>query len=104
MKFLKTAGLVAATLAVGAGIGFSAEGDKPKKGEHPGQGPVAMQMKRIETVLGKPLTDEQKTAIGDAFKTYQETVAKSLGLTLDEWIAKQKEFAKNNPGGRPAPK
>lgn len=104
MKLLKTAGLVAVTIAVGAGVGFSAEGDKPKKGNRPGQGPLAMQVKRVETVFGKPLTEEQKTAIETAFKTYQESVAKSLGLTMDEWIAKQKEFNKNNPGGKPAPK
>ena len=74
---------------------------------------MGQQFKRIEDVLGKPLTDEQKTAITESFKTYQESVAKTVGMTLDEWNAKQKEYranqrkggkAANKPADKPADK
>jgi hypothetical protein len=97
--------------AKGAGKAGRA-GKGAQKGKR-GGGMMQAQFKRMEGVLGKPLTEEQKTAITEAQKTYQESVAKALGMTVEEWNAKQKEFRqnqqKNNPnaGGnaqaKPAP-
>jgi hypothetical protein len=48
----------------------------------------------LEKVIGKPLTAEQKTAIADAAKTYQESVAKAVGLTPEELALQTKEYRK----------
>jgi len=118
MKQWKTvagATVLALAISVGSPMAQAAGGDKGTgkgagKGAGKGQkgqrgGMMQQQFKRIEDVLGKPLTDEQKTAITDSFKTYQESVAKTLGMTLDEWTAKQKEYREaHKPGAKPAEK
>ena len=110
MKQLKTLAAVAAlALALNAGLALAADdgnkgaetkagkgAGKGKKGPKAGAG-MQGQFKRIEDVLGKPLTEEQKTAITDAQKVMQESVAKALGLTPEEWQAKQKEYRAAHP-------
>ena len=51
-------------------------------------------------VLGKPLTAEQKTALDEANKSYGESVAKAVGMTVPELKAKIAEYRKANPGGK----
>ncbi|RYG58035.1 hypothetical protein EON80_27550 [bacterium] len=56
----------------------------------------------VEKVNGKPLTEEQKTAVAEAAKTYHESVAKALGITVKELEAKAKEFRKAQRTNKPA--
>jgi hypothetical protein len=91
-KKLLVAGALALSVAVTGSQLIAAPGDKKGKQGGKGAGPAAMQIRRIEQVLGTTLTDEQKTAVVDATKTYNEAIAKAVGLTLDDWNAKQKEF------------
>ncbi|MDQ3814215.1 MAG: hypothetical protein M3347_09730 [Armatimonadota bacterium] len=58
--------------------------------------------KMLENVLGRTLTEAEKTAIGDAVKAYHESVAKAVGLTTDELQAKIKEYraAQRAKGGK----
>jgi hypothetical protein len=80
--------------------GKAGKGQRGQKG-----GPAQMQIKRIEQVLGTTLTDDQKKAVEEATKSYNESLAKAVGLTLDEWNAKQKEFrAKQAANGANKPK
>ena len=103
MKTLKALALVAGmTMVVNAATvqaqDGAKKGNKEGKGARKGQrgGQMQAQFKRIEDVLGKPLTQEQKTAITEAQKTYQESLAKAVGMTVAEWNAKQKEFREKN--------
>ena len=46
----------------------------------------------LEKVLGKPLTAEQTTSVTDAQKAFLASVAKGVGLTSDDLVAKIKEY------------
>ena len=87
------AGALALSMAVTGNQLIAAPGDGKGKGKKGAQnGPAIMQIKRMEQVLGAPLTDDQKKAVQEATKSYNESLAKAVGLTLDEWNAKQKAF------------
>ena len=84
---------------------------KGKRAARPQGGPVMQQIKLLETALGAPLTEKQKADVGAAHKTYQESVAKAVGLTTDELqvklkAARQKTRAAKQEGkkeeGKPA--
>ncbi len=101
-KKILVAGALALSLAVTGSQLIAAPGDGKGKGQdssrHKGgkkgaqNAPAMMQIKRIEQVLGTPLTDDQKKAVQEATKAYNESLAKAVGLTLEEWNAKQKAF------------
>lgn len=89
-KFL-VAGALALSMVVTGSQLIAAPGDK--KGKRGAQnGPAMAQIKRMEQVLGAPLTDTQKEAVREATKSYNEALAKAVGLTVEEWNAKQKAF------------
>ena len=48
------------------------------------------EIKRLEIALGQPLTEEQQQAVIAAQKAYQESLAKAVGLTLEELEAKER--------------
>jgi hypothetical protein len=75
-----------------------AKGKRAGKGKRAAKGPQVIPAQQLEKILGKPLTDEQKKGIADAANAYNESVAKALGLTIDELKAKVQEYRKNNPG------
>ena len=77
------------------------KGKKGEKTERPMQNVTPDMLGKI---LGKDLTDDQKTQVKDANKAYGEAIAKAAGLTLDELKAKMVEYRKANPraGGKPA--
>jgi hypothetical protein len=93
MKKIFVVGALGLAMAVTGSQLIAAPGDKKAgKGKRNQNGPAMQQIKRIEQVLGTPLTAEQKTAVQEATKSYNEALAKAVGLTLDEWNAKQKAF------------
>ena len=82
---------------------FAAKGDKKagKAGRAANKRPMqAMTPMMLGKVLGTPLTDEQATAVKDANKAYEESIAKAVGLTVEELKAKMVAFRKANPGGK----
>ena len=78
---------------------LAAKGDKKAGKGNKGNARVQlMAPQMLEKILGKPLTDDQKKGVKDAADTYNESVAKALGMTIDELKAKAAEYRKNNPG------
>ncbi|MBV9866605.1 MAG: hypothetical protein JO316_14720 [Abitibacteriaceae bacterium] len=82
------------------------KGKKGKGGKQGGGAPLKM----LENALGRPLTDKEKQGVLDSYKTYQEGVAKSVGLTVPELQAKMKAYraahrgqAKGGAGATAAP-
>jgi len=65
---------------------------KGQKKQQGGKRTPMLNAKVLAVVLGKPLTAEQEQAIADAAKTYNDSVAKAVGLTPDELAAKVKEY------------
>ena len=56
----------------------------------------------LEKVLGKPFTDDQKDAFNAAATAYNESVAKTAGLTAGEVTAKIDEYKKANAAAKKA--
>ena len=52
----------------------------------------------LEKVLGKPLTPEQEAGVDDAQKTFVASVAKTVGLSQEELVAKIKEYRTEHRG------
>jgi hypothetical protein len=78
---------------------LAAKGDKKAgAGKRGGRGPQVIPAQMLEKILGKPLTDDQKKGVKEAADTYNESVAKALGMTVDELKAKAQEYRKNNAG------
>lgn len=93
--------LLAGTVAVHAQTTTPKMGGKPAKGMSP-------MMKRAERVAGKPLNEAQKKTIRSAMAErkkamkpiqdkYDATVAKALGMTVDQFKARLKATAPKPP-------
>lgn len=102
MKKIIVAGALGLALAVTGSQLVAAPGDRKGKGKRNQNGPAMQQIKRMEQVLGAPLTDTQKEAVREATKSYNESLAKAVGLTLDEWNAKQKAFREKQAAAKKA--
>ena len=69
---------------------------KAKRANKQKNGAVQQQIKRLEAALGAPLTEQQKADIRTAFEAYQESLAKSVGLTTQELQEKMRQNRRNN--------
>ena len=99
-KWIVGPALVAMALSVAGSAPTQAAGEKGGKGVRTGKkaDAGAKEFKRLEAVLGAPLTAQQKQDIEAATQTYQESVAKAVGLTKEDLQAKQKVYAAANKG------